>query len=194
MVCNWSFVQMWLYSLLSPSICSETSFMSESQIKVSCRSPHVASKSLLPQHRPGHVVARVGWLPHPERQPIVSGLQPTQAVSWALRVPPTWKLANLLPSLSPLLGTYELSLEILRGLNVRAPGWPHSELSWEQNSEWSGCRLGCQWVWVSNYNALSPLHLHCAKHRGWCFPTITPLTLAQQGLLPEGDVWRGKKL
>ena len=68
-----------------------------------------------------------------------------------------------------------------------------AESLWVVSSEQPGwIRLGCQRVWVSNWDALSPLHLHNSKHRALSFLTITHLTLAYQSLLPEGDVCEKK--
>lgn len=57
------------------------------------------------------------------------------------------KLANLLPSSSPLLGTDELSVEEPRGLNVRAPGCPHGEL---RSSKWRALSYLDESGWVDS--------------------------------------------
>lgn len=123
-----------LSSLLIPLICLETSLLSQSQTKVTCGSPQLATKSLLPLYtaRPRCCQSRLAAISR--RGSLLSGLWPTQAVSWAPGVFLGWKLANLFPSSSPFLGTYELSLEEPGGLNIRAPEWPHSELKYSEET------------------------------------------------------------
>lgn len=79
------------------------------------------------------MVAKTGWLPHPEGAVNCEWLLASVSSVLCAGGASAWKLANLLPSSSPLLGTDELSVEEPRGLNVRAPGCPHGKL---RSSEW----------------------------------------------------------
>lgn len=125
-LCRYHFILTWA-PLSGQKLCS-----SQSQTKVFCSSPQVAMKRLLLPCASRPHGARAGWLPYPEGQAYWEWSLVSTSSVLGTRVPPRWKLANFLPLLSPLLGTYKLSLKEPKGLNVRAPGWPHSGLRFSE--------------------------------------------------------------
>lgn len=99
------------------------------------------------------------------------------------------------PLLSPLLGTYELSLKKPKGLNVRAPGWPHSGLRFSEQrvlssldeSGW-GAR-GCE----TTAERPSLSYTCITLNTGLCLSCHSSGPEKNQSLLPEGLVC-GKKV
>lgn len=145
----------------------------------------IAMKHLLPLHTPRPHGARAGWLPHPEEAAYWEWSLDSTAVFWALRC---------FPLLSPLLGTYELTLKEPKGLVARAPGWPHSGLRFsEQRALSSLDESGCGAKGCESATERPSLNYTCITlNIGLCLSCHSSGPEKNQSLLPEGLVCREK--